>query len=328
MDRKKDVLVGAVVTLGLVVAVVGTIWLKGGWGRDGQTVTAMSTGVGQLMDGASVKFRGVNVGRIEAIRVAEDGQAVVLDMRIQGELQIPDNAAVLIAPESMFGDWQAEIVDRRDFPRYEFLEGPGGGVLPGAALPDMSRLTAAADEIAQNITTISERVQIAFTEETAHNLRLAIANIERVSQGLSDVLNQQAARFDILAEGVGESASELGAAARAARTSFERIDRVLAEAQIDSMVIDARASAQSLRTATGEMGGALSELRAAARSADSTFVKLDRIAALAEGGEGSLGRLLGDSALAVEAEQAMRDLRALLADIQENPSRYVRLSIF
>ncbi len=328
MDRKRDVLVGAVVTLGLVVAVVGTIWLKGGWGREGQIVTAMSTGVGQLIDGASVKFRGVNVGQVEAVRVTEDGQAVLLEMRIQEDLQIPNNPAVLIAPESMFGDWQAEIVDRRDFPRYEFLEGPGGGVLPGAALPDMSRLTAAADEIAENITTISERVQIAFTEETAMNLRLAIANIERVSQGLSDVLNQQATRFDVLAEGVGESASELGAAARAARTSFERIDRVLAEAQIDSMVIDARSSAQSLRTATGEMGGALSELRAAARSADSTFVKLDRIAALAAGGEGSLGRLLGDSVLAVEAEQAVRDLRALLADIQENPSRYVRLSIF
>ena len=328
MYRKRDVLVGAVVTLGLIVAIVGTIWLKGGWGRDGQTVSAMSTGVGQLMEGAPVKFRGVNVGRVEAFRVTDDGQAVLLDMQIQNDLQIPENAGVLIAPESMFGDWQAEIVDRNDFPRYAFLDAVGSGVLPGAALPDMSRLTAAADEIAENITTISERVQIAFTEETAMSLRQAIANIERVSQGLSDVIDHQAERFDLLAEGVGESASELGAAARSARTSFERIDRVLAAAQIDSMVMDARSSAQSLRSATGEMSGALVELRAAARSADSTFAKLDRIAGMAERGEGSLGRLLGDSALALEAEQAVRDLRMLLADIQENPSRYVRLSIF
>ncbi|NNM31480.1 MAG: MCE family protein, partial [Gemmatimonadetes bacterium] len=268
MNRKRDVLVGAVVILGLFVAIVGTIWLKGGWGRDGRTVSAVSTSVGQLMEGAPVKFRGVNVGQVESVRVTDDGQAVLLDMRIQEELQIPRNAAVLIAPESMFGDWQAEIVDRQDFPRYAFLDADGSGVLPGAALPDMSRLTAAADEIAENITTISERVQIAFTEETAMSLRLAITNIERVSQGLSSVLDQQAERFDLLAEGVGESASELGAAARAARTSFERIDRVLAAAQIDSMVVDARSSAQSLSAATGEMAGALGELRAAARSAD------------------------------------------------------------
>ena len=319
---------GAVVTLGIVVAVVGTIWLKGGWGRDGQLLTASSTGVGQLLDGAPVKFRGVNVGLVESVQVTDDGQAVLLEMRIQPGLQVPADAAVLIAPESMFGSWQAEIVDRRDFPRYAFLDSPGDGVLPAAALPDMSRLTAAADQIAQNITTISERVQIAFTEETAVNLRLAIANIERVSNGLSEILSQQASRFDELAEGVGESAVELGAAARAARTSFERIDRVLAEAQIDSMVVDARASAENLRAVTGGLGSALSDLQSAAQKADSTFGRLDRIAGAAESGQGSVGRLLADPAFALEAEEALRDLRALLADIQENPSRYVRLSIF
>ena len=328
MDRKRDVLVGAVVTLGIIVGVVGTIWLKGGWGRDGQTLMAAATGVGQLMEGAPVKFRGVNVGRVESIRVSGDGEAVLLGLTIQPDLAVPDNAAVLIAPESMFGDWQAEIVSRSDFPRYAFLDLGAEDVLPGAALPDLSRLTAAADEIAQNVNTISERVQIAFTEETAMNLRLAIGNIERVSNGLSEILTQQASRFDELAEGVGESATELGAAARAARTSFERIDRVLAEAQIDSMVIDARVSAQNLRSASGTLGTALVELQSAAHKADSTFQRVDRIAARVEAGDGSFGRLVNDPAFALQAEEALAELRALLADIQENPSRYVRLSIF
>ncbi|MGI9628392.1 MAG: MlaD family protein [Longimicrobiales bacterium] len=328
MDRKRDVLVGAVVTFGIIVGVVGTIWLKGGWGQDGRTLMASATGVGQLMEGAPVKFRGVNVGRVESVRVSGDGEAVLLEMTIQPDLAVPDNAAVLIAPESMFGDWQAEIVSRTDFPRYSFLDLGSADVLPGAALPDLSRLTAAADEIAQNVNTISERVQIAFTEETAMNLRLAIGNIERVSNGLSEILTQQASRFDELAEGVGESASELGAAARAARTSFERIDRVLAEAQIDSMVIDARVSAQNLRSASGTLGTALVELQSAAEKADSTFQRVDRIAAQVEGGEGSFGRLINDPEFALRAEEALTELRTLLADIQENPSRYVRLSIF
>lgn len=328
MDRKRDVMVGAVVTAGIIVGVVGTIWLQGGWGRDGRALTAVSTGVGQLMDGAPVKFRGVNIGQVESIRVTDDGQAVLLEMSVQPALTLPGEAAVLIAPESMFGDWQAEIVERADFPRYSFLEMPGTDHLPGAALPDMSRLTAAADEIAENITTISERVQIAFTEETAMNLRLAIANIEDVSQGLSQLLNQQATRFDVLAEGVGESASELGAAARAARQSFERIDRVLAESHIDSMVVDARVTASNMRTVSGDLGTALTDLRAAARNADSTFTKLNRLASAAEGGNGSLGRLLSDPTFARQAEEAVTELRALLEDIQENPSRYVRLSIF
>ena len=284
--------------------------------------------VGQLMEGAAVKFRGVNVGQVEAIAVAPGGEAVQIEMLIQPDLVLPQNAAVLIAPESMFGDWQAEIIDRADFPRYSFLELPGPDQLPGAALPDLSRLTAAADEIAENVTTISERVQLAFTEETALNLRRAIGNIEEVSNGLSEILAQQAASFEELSDGVGESAREFSAAARAARTSFERIDRVLAESEIDSMVVDARITAQNMRTVSGSLETALLDLRSAAERADSTFSRLDRVAASVESGEGSVGRLLSDPLFAQRAESAIDELRALLADIQENPSRYVKLSIF
>ena len=94
------------------------------------------------------------------------------------------------------------------------------------------------------------------------------------------------------------------------------------------MVVDARVSATNLRSATDHLGGALQDLQAAALKADATFDRLDRIAASAEAGEGSLGRLLSDSTFAVEAESVLGELRSLLADLQENPSRYVRLSIF
>lgn len=328
MERKRDVMVGAVVTLAIIVGVAGSIWLKGGWGRDGQVVSAVSSNVGQLMEGASVKFRGVTVGRVESVAVLADGQGVRLEMEVADDLVFPENAAVLIAPESMFGDWQAEIVDRQNFPRYRFYETSDPNVMPGHALPDMSRLTAAADEIAQNVTTISERIQIAFDEETAMNLRRAIGNIEDVSTGLSEVLGQQADRFDDMAEGVDESARELAAAARAARTSFERIDRVLAEAQIDSMVVDARVTARNVRGVSDGLGQALADLHGAALRADSTFAKLDRLASRVEAGDGSVGRVFANPTLAVQAEDAINELRALLADIQKNPSRYVRISIF
>ena len=62
--------------------------------------------------------------------------------------------------------------------------------------------------------------------------------------------------------------------------------------------------------------------------ADSAFTRIDRIAARMEGGEGALGRLLVDSTLAVRAEDVLAQLDLLLRDLQENPRRYVRLSIF
>jgi phospholipid/cholesterol/gamma-HCH transport system substrate-binding protein len=62
--------------------------------------------------------------------------------------------------------------------------------------------------------------------------------------------------------------------------------------------------------------------------ADSTFARLDRITERIDSGEGSVGRLLSDSTVAVRAEEVLRQLELLLQDLQENPRRYVRLSIF
>src|SRR5690606_21550348 len=99
-------------------------------------------------------------------------------MRIDADVVLPPDPVVLLSPKSMFGDWQAEIHPRMQFMRYDFAEPRDPNVLPGYALPDMSRLTAVADRIAENLAVVTERVEIAFTEETAMNVRRAIENIE------------------------------------------------------------------------------------------------------------------------------------------------------
>ncbi len=328
MERRRDALVGLVVILAIAVGVVGTIWLQGGLRRDMVELRAATANVGQLVAGAAVKFRGVSVGRVDAVNVTPSGDAVMVHMSVRPELVLPADAAVLLAPESVFGDWQAEILGLTELDLPYLEDYPEEGVLPGAALPDFSRLTATADEIAHNLTVISERFQIAFTEETALNLRSAIDNIGEVSDGLSEIIAQQAARFEDLSEGVNASAAELGAAARTARMSFERIDSIIVSAGAETMVADASAALSNLRSLTDQLNTSLSDMRSAAQRADTTFARLDALLVAAETGDGSLGKLLGDPALAEGAIEAVQELRALLADIQENPRRYLSFSIF
>lgn len=328
MERRRETLVGLVVVLGIAVGVVGTIWLQGGWGRDQVRLRAASPSVGQLVAGASVKFRGVAVGRVESVAVVPSGEAVMIEMRVRPDLAIPPDAAVLVAPESFFGDWQAEIITRDEYQVHPFLEYPEEGVLPGVALPDFSRLTATADEIAGRLTTISERFEIAFTEETAMNLKNAIDNIGRVSDGLSEIVSQQAARFDELATGVSESAQEIAAAARAARGALEKVDGILAGADLGTALGNAGESMENLMTLTSDMRTSMADLRAASRQAVTTMNRLEGLMASAEEGEGLLGRLLGDPELAERAAEAVRNLNALLTDMQKNPRRYLNFSVF
>lgn len=328
MEHRREILVGAVVMLGIAVGVAGTIWLKGGWGSDQVALRTASTSVGQLVPGASVKFRGVSVGRVESVSVVPSGEAVMVEMTIRPELAIPSDAAVVIAPESFFGDWQAEITTREEYSSLTFYEHGEEGVLAGAVLPDFSRLTATADEIARRLKVMSDRFEIAFTEETALNLRHLIDNLGLISDDLTTMIAQQAARFDELAVGVGESAREFTAAARVARTSLEKVDGALTDANVGTILGNAGESMENLKTLTGDMSAAMAEMRTAAQQGSATMARLDGLLARAQSGEGLLGALLGDQELAEGATTTMKNLNQLLADIKENPTRYLSFSIF
>ena len=328
MERRREILVGAVVVLGIAVGVIGTIWLKGGWGSDQVALRTASTSVGQLVAGASVKFRGVAVGRVESVAVVPTGEAVMVEMTVRPDLAVPADAVVVIAPESFFGDWQAEITTREEYSSLTFHEHAEDGVLAGAVLPDFSRLTATADEIARRLKVMSDRFEIAFTEETAMNLRHLIDNLGAISDDLTTMISQQAARFDELAVGVTESAREFTAAARVARSTMEKMDGILTDADVGAMLGDAGESMANLKTLSGDMRAAMTELRTAAQQGSATMTRLETLLASAESGEGLLGRLLGDPELADGATAAVANLNQLLADIKENPTRYLSFSIF
>lgn len=322
-------MVGVVILIATAVAVVGTLWLQDyGFRRGEAVIQARLQDVGQLMPGSNVKLRGVSIGRVDRIEVEPSGQAVRVTMRIQGGVTLPDSAVVVLAPESMFGDWQAEITTRSRFPRYDFPDVPADSVLPGYALPDMTRLTATADEIAGNLRTLTDRVEMAFTEETARNIAAAIDNISDVSQRLRDLVGQQSQTFGELAEEVRRSAEQLGMAARAARSTFERTDSLLGRAEVDSILVDARDAMDHVRDVSSGLEGTSVRMNETLARAESAFARIDRLTSRIEEGQGTIGRLLTDTTLAARAEGALTELELLLADFRENPRRYVRLSIF
>ncbi len=329
MTRRLEIMVGLVIVAGVVAAVFGTLWLQdASFGRGTQEVEALFQEVGQLMRGNSVKLRGVTIGQVQEIMVEPDGGAVRVRMRIRDEVVLPENRAVLLAPESMFGDWQAEIVNLGDHSQFNFYQPDESGVMGGYALPDFSRLTAAADQISANLSVLTERVEEAFTEETARNLSQAINNIQEVSERLRLLVEAQAGAVSDLASEFETSAVELGQAAHAARLTFTRAEEFLGAPTTDSLMLDARATLANLKTLSQEVSAATQGAQGMIMRVDSTFARLDRMTAKVEAGQGAFGLLMNDTIIVARAQNVLGELSALLKDLQENPQRYVRLSIF
>jgi phospholipid/cholesterol/gamma-HCH transport system substrate-binding protein len=328
-------MVGLVILAGIAVAVVGSLWLKGSnFGSPDVPLQVLVQDVGQLRAGNAVKFRGVRIGRVHRIAVADGGEAVRVQLRLEQLLDLPDDVAAIVAPESLFGEWQIELVSRSRFPRFDYFEVPQGTqvdgepVLGGYAIPDISRLTAAADEISENLAVLTDRVDRTFNDSTAANFARAIDNIQEVSENLRDLVGQQASAFSDVTSEVQRAASEIGLAAEVGRSALESADRMLASGELDSILVNVRSASRSLGDVASNVALATDDLGGTLARADSAFARIDLLTARVARGEGALGQLFSDTVLVGRAGEVLRELDLLLADFRNNPKRYVRLSIF
>jgi len=329
VNTAREALVGVVIVTAIVVTAIGTLWLQGvTWGQDQRAMEAVFLEVGLIRPGNPVKLRGVEVGRVREIVVDPSGDMVRVRFRVNEGLALPPDPVMILSPESLFGDWQAEIHPRSRFPYVTYAEPREAEVLPGYALPDISQLTLAADRISENMAVLTERMGIAFSEETARNIASLIDNVEEVTTRLSEMVSQQAISFTEVTDGVQRAADGIGEAASQASVAFARVDDLLARGDLTSMIEDMAVVAENLRDLSGDLQGTNDDVRQVAVRVDSTFQRIESIVARAESGEGTLGRLLEDPGMSEELEAMVVDLRELLVDIRENPRRYVRLSIF
>ncbi|MBI4544883.1 MAG: MCE family protein [Gemmatimonadetes bacterium] len=329
MTRRAEVVVGAAILLGLLLIGFGTFWLKGGrFGREERVVYARFREIGLLLEGNAVKLRGVPIGEVEDVVLEEGGNGVLVSLRIDDQVSLPDDPVVLLSPESMFGDWKAEIVPRSRYPRFVYAEAADPDVLPGYSLPDIGQITQVADRIAENLAVLSERVQIAFTEETAVRLRTAIENIQEVSEQLTGLVQRQQRTLDALAGDLASTTQTLEQAAEAVRGVAAQVEAAVAGGQLAGIVTNIQAATAQVDSLTGALVLLSNDFRSAIGSVDSAFQSLEVITGAAAQGRGTLGRMLQDTTLYGQIVQTNTMVQALIKDFQANPRKYINLSIF
>ncbi len=329
MKRRNEVLVGATILGAIALVVVGTLWLKGSkLGSNEVEVRARFREVGLLAPGNPVRMRGVPVGRVESIELEPDGGAVLVHMTIHEGIQFPREPVVVLSPKSMFGDWQAEIYPRAAFPRYDYTDSPDRRVLPGYTLPDITQLTAVADQIARNLALLSDRFGIAFTEQTAVNLREAIDNIQEVSAKLTSLVGAQQKTLQDVGGNLQTTSQSLAAAADVAQRAFAQIDSSVGHGELKGTIDDVRRSAARMDSVSGVLAASSRQLKSTLGAADTAFRAVSAVAGAVQRGEGTLGQLVRDTALYTELVGTNLELQALIRDLKTNPKKYINVRVF
>lgn len=327
--KRTEILVGAVILSGIALLFFGTLWLKGArLGQEETTVTARFLEIGQLLEGNDVKLRGVSIGRVEDILLEEGGGGVLVRMRIDSEVPLPADPIVLLSPESMFGDWQAEIYPRSRFPEYAYAEAPDPQVLPGYSLPDISRLTAVADRIAENLAELTERVGLAFTDETAVSIRRTIENVEQVSSQLTGLVSSQEAAVGDVAANLEATSETINETVLAIREVVRQVEGAVENGELRSIVANVSSAAAQLDSLSATLVEVSRDLDHTAAAADTSFTRLNDIMASVQRGEGTVGRLMQDTALYSELVETNLLMQELIEDFRANPRKYINLQVF
>ena len=335
MKRTNEFAVGLAVLASLALVVGGALWLsQTNIGRSSMTHVARFRTVGALGVGAPVTLRGVKVGRVDAVRLAEDGW-VDAELTVDKGVALPRRPAVISASSSLFGEWAANIVPFEPLPddpnvRAALLESDAtpGDAWPGATLPDIGQLTAQASRIAGDVADVTQRIRGVFDSSAVRDVRRSVADLTSIADRLAKFTDQQANRLDRVSVSVATSADAFAGVARGFERTVARVDSATNANQFQDIMNNARASSTDLRQAAADFRSVMSAARDnqaslvhVLRSADSLITRL-------QSGEGSLGRLTTDTTLYVETRQTLVELRELLADVKANPKRYFKVSVF
>ena len=105
-DKKLELGVGAFMLLGLAALVYLTLKLGAGEfvGGDTYPVEARFANTGGLSQGALVMLAGVNIGRVEGIRLDETDYSAIVGLRIRSEVQLPSDTMASIKTSGLIGD--------------------------------------------------------------------------------------------------------------------------------------------------------------------------------------------------------------------------------
>ncbi|HUE77303.1 MAG TPA: hypothetical protein VMM83_05120, partial [Longimicrobiales bacterium] len=211
---------------------------------------------------------------------------------------------------------------------YNYSIAPDPAMLPGYSLPDVSRLTAVADRIAENLAVITDRIDIAFTDETAVNIRQAIENIQEVTSRLTGLVEVQGRTVENLAIGLETTTQTLNEAASTAGRAFAQIEAAIAQGELTAIVDNVEEITAQMDSLSSALVIVSRELGSAVTSADTAFMSLAQLMAAVEAGEGTLGRLVQDTTLYTDLVTTNNLVQDLLRDFQRNPQKYINLRVF
>lgn len=337
---------GIVIIVALALLSVGVLQLSGrsGFFERSYTLYASMENTLGLKAGNSVSLAGINVGNVDEIKFtanpSDNRIIVVMKIKRQYMDRIRQDSVATVKTLGLLGDKYVDIS----------VGGPNspvmqpGGYLTSAGEAELSRVLAGASSGLSGLSVVASQLQV------------MLGRINR-GEGTAGLLVNDRQLYDQLAS----SAANLNAAVTDLRQARGTMGKFIENPKLYDNLVDVSAKAKELVDRLGRgslvklsedkafhdnLVAVSSNMREVSQSLQKgTFVRLsddkelyaqikdmsnrlDGVISKLDSGHGSAGKLLSDEKLYNNMNKFFEDADALVIDINKNPKKYVRISIF
>jgi len=298
MKRRNEVSVGILITVAVVVLVLGTLRLARGKLKPGYPLYTRFAWGQNLKQGQPVLLAGVSVGYVGDVNLRRNGFLDVM-LRIDDQYTVPKGSTATVKPVGIFGDVAVALTPPIPPPAASYS--PGDTVPPGLASADIGQIMNRVDSIGAGLSLLMRSLQQQIIEAgTLKDINRTVASTAALSLQLQKVLAEQNQNLTQTMESFRSAAGHLSNIA-------------------DSVQIDA--TVKNLRQTSENTSRLVANL-------DSTNTEIRKLLALAQNGNGTIGKMLTDTTLYTDTHRLLRQLDSLVADIKANPKKYINVRIF
>jgi phospholipid/cholesterol/gamma-HCH transport system substrate-binding protein len=288
----REVIVGAIVTVAILVFIFGTMWLSGRSVSSSNLVHLQFANVSGLKRASPVRVSGVNVGKIERIEFVDVGK-VAVTASLPPKIRPRVDAAATIVSVTLVGDYAVDFDPGRSS---EFL-GPGKVIL---GTQDLG-LSGRAMELSDRADSIMIGAQAIVNRQTADQLRSTLTALE-------GTLKATQRTMQVYSDSSRGPTAELTRTMAAFRQLSTRLDSTLANPALG------RALSRT-DTLTGNLAAMTARF-------DSTLAAINR-------GQGTLGKFATDSGLYYDMRDVAKSLKDVLDELKKHPGKVpVTVKIF
>ena len=293
MKRRDEVLVGLLLVAAVVIGLGGTIWIaRGGLARNYPMYARFNWGAG-LKQGQPVLLAGVQIGFVDRVELDPNGTLVV-GLKVQQQYRVPKGSTATVQANGIFGDQLIAIkpvVGQKEY----MLQ--GDTIPTGTGSPGTAELLSKGDSIASDVRALTGKVRAEFVDGGGmQDVRATITQLTRLVAQMSRVMTEQS--------------TQLTRTQDALRNTIASVDT----AKIDSTLTNVRAMSASLEQLSREL--------------KQTNAQVQTVVAKVSSGDGTVGKLMNDDAIYRRLDSVLLRVDSLMADIKNNPRKYINLKIF